>query len=221
VPRAWSEPPSRGLGRCGYTFPFLTTPFRTREALEAPHSVPGGEGASDELPEEILAAFREVHARSLYGFALLFTLGDRGRAARLVDRALADAVGRLDELRHPERAAAWLRRRVVRGPRMRIGPSRSRRSGEPLVELGADQAVMGALASLTGLERAAVIASDVERLDRRDVATVVGRDGSALERLVRRGRARYLRAHATVAEGDVPEGQTTARVKAIARRQVT
>ena len=60
-------------------------------------------------------------------------------------------------------------------------------------ELGADGAAVEAMAGLDRLERAALIASGVERLDRRDVATIVGRDaigaGSAAAQGARAVRA--------------------------------
>ena len=162
-----------------------STLFHTRphhgpiiEALEAPDSRPSNERVPAPFPEDVLAAFRDVHARSLHGFALLLTLGDRPQASRLAESALARASGRVGELRHPERAAAWLRRHVVRGAR--TGRLRRRAPASRLAELGADAAMMRALASLSPRERAALLASDVERLDRRDVASVVARDGSAL-----------------------------------------
>jgi DNA-directed RNA polymerase specialized sigma24 family protein len=150
--------------------------------------------------DELEAAFRQLHGPRLHGFALLLLLGDRATAARLSDAALSSAAGRVGELRHPERAAAWLRARVVRDARR----SRRRR-GTPaereaaFTALGVDDAVLAGLEPLGVVERAGIIASSVERLDARDVATIVGRDGAALERLLRRARGRYLAAHARVA----------------------
>ena len=66
-------------------------------------------------------AFRELHGSRLHGFAQLLVLGDRHAAAKLASDALADGAARVDELRHPERAAAWLRRRVVERARVRRG----------------------------------------------------------------------------------------------------
>jgi DNA-directed RNA polymerase specialized sigma24 family protein len=153
--------------------------------------------------QELEAAFRDLHGTRLHGFALLLTLGDRATAARLSERALGAARGRLAELRHPERAAAWLRARVLRDtPRAlgrRPGPAPDREAA--LAELGVDQAVLAGLQRLGTRERAAVIASTVERLDARDVATVVGRDGPRLDRLLRSARSRYLAVHAAAAAG--------------------
>jgi DNA-directed RNA polymerase specialized sigma24 family protein len=163
-------------------------------------------------------AFRELHGRRLHGFALLLTLGDRPTAARLASEALAAGAGRVSELRHPERAAAWLRRRVV--DRARVG------RGEPadigaVLDLGADETTVAALASLGRRERAALIAAVVERLDRRDVGTIVGRDGSSLDRLLVRSRERFMRLHAAAATDEPPDGPVSAHVQALARRAMT
>jgi DNA-directed RNA polymerase specialized sigma24 family protein len=167
--------------------------------------------------EAARAAFRELHGRRLNGFALLLTLGDRPTAARLASDALAAGVARIGELRHPERAAAWLRRRVVENVRVgRNGPSNAR----ILLELGVEEPVVAALAALDRHERAALIASAVERLDARDVAVIVGRDGSALDRLMRRARDRYVRAY-VAQPGEPPEGPIVTRVHSLARRAMT
>jgi hypothetical protein len=167
--------------------------------------------------ETMRDAFRELHGRRLHGFTLLLTLGDRSLAARLASDALAAGAARVDELRHPERAAAWLRRRVVE--RARVG------RGDPtnpdaLVELGCDDASAASLASLDRLERAALIASAVERLDRRDIGTIVGRDGGRLDRLVVRARERFVRTHSATA-GEPPDGPIVEHVRALARRAMT
>ena len=164
------------------------------------------------------SAFRELHGRRLHGFALLLTLGDRAVAARLASDALAAGIASIDELRHPERAAAWLRRHVV--DRARVGRN-ERADPRVLLELGADGPMVEALAALDRLERAALVASAVERLDRRDVVTIVGRDGSALDRLLRRARGRFIRVHASTATGEPAEGPIAAHVHALARRALT
>jgi DNA-directed RNA polymerase specialized sigma24 family protein len=164
------------------------------------------------------AAFRELHGRHLHGFALLLTLGDTREAWRLTDDALADGTRELDALRHPERAAAWLRRRVVMGSRrspQAPGPS----ADFDLAELGADPAVVAGLAALDRRERAAIIASEIERLDTRDVATIVGREGGSLDRLLRSARARFLAAHAASATEPVAVvGGLAERVRTVARQ---
>ena len=190
------------------------------EALEGPDSSSWSEGEPDPYRDSALAAFREVHARSLYGFALLLELGDRPRATQLAENALASAVGRVDGLRHPERAAAWLRGRAVRQARANIRLGRRPPAGR-LAELGAEESVMRALAFLSPRERAALIASDIERFDRRDVASIVALDAPALEQLLRRARERYFRAYADSAPGEVPDGPTVLRIQAIAHRHLT
>jgi DNA-directed RNA polymerase specialized sigma24 family protein len=163
----------------------------------------------------VRAAFKELHGRRLHGFALLLTLGDRPAAARLASEALAAGAARIDELRHPERAAAWLRRRIVE--RARVGRN-ARADHDALTGIGADEAAIEAMAGLDRLERAALIASSVERLDRRDVATIVGRDATALDRLLRRARERYVRVHTATATGAPGEGPIATQVHALARR---
>lgn len=171
---------------------------------------------ADTAPPEVLrAAFRDLHGRHLHGFALLLALGDAPRAAQLTVDALDVAVPHVDELRHPERAAAWLRARVVRASR---GMARPATHLQPLAELGVEPAVAGALGTLHHLERAAIIAAAIERLDQRDVATVVGQDGPALERLLTRARRRYAAAHAARAGDDIPAGPLIDRVRAEALR---
>ena len=81
---------------------------------------------------------------------------------------------------------------------------------------------MHALAVLTPRERAALLASDIERFDRRDIASIVAIDGAALEGLLRRARERYFRAYADKATpGEVPDGPTVLRIQAIAHRHLT
>ncbi len=173
---------------------------------------PEADGAA---PEVVRAAFRDLHGRHLHGFALLLTLGDAAGAAQLTVDALDAAGPRLDELRHPERAAAWLRARVVR---MSRGIARGALRMQPLAELGVDPEVAGALGTLGHIERAAVIAASIERLDRHDVGTVVGRDGAALDRLLTQSRRRYAAAHAVRAGEEVAAGPLVDRVRAEAVR---
>ena len=175
-----------------------------------------GRPEADSAPPDVVrAAFRDLHGRHLHGFALLLTLGDAAGAAQLTVDALDAAGPRLDELRHPERAAAWLRARVGR---MSRGIARGALRLQPLAELGVDPEVAGALGTLGHLERAAVIAASVERLDRRDVGTVVGRDGVALDRLLTRSRRRYAAAHAARAGEEIAAGPMVDRVRAEAAR---
>jgi DNA-directed RNA polymerase specialized sigma24 family protein len=184
----------------------------------APPSERAPEASSSATPEMMREAFRELHGPRLHGFALLLTAGDRHAAAWLASDALAAGTARLDELRHPERAAAWLRRRVVGRARLtRTGPVNAR----ALDNVGAGRSVVAAMTRLGRLERAALIASAVERLDRRDVATVVGRDGDGLDRLVRRSRQQYMRAYQAAEADGAEEGPIVAHVREIARRAMT
>jgi hypothetical protein len=167
---------------------------------------------------EIRAAFHDLHGRSVHGFALLLTLGDREAAGRLAADALAAAEGRVDELRHPERAAAWMRARIVRDRRHLRGELRP--SADALAELGADPGVVSGLGALEYLERAALVASVVERLDLRDVAVVVGRDGSRLQRLLLEARRRYLAAYMQAMPDEIHAGPISNRLRDIARRAI-
>lgn len=166
--------------------------------------------------QESIAAFRDVHGRHLHGFALLLTLGDRQAAAALAAGALADATLHLDELRHPERAAAWLRANVVRQARRgRFAPSSNGMAA--LETLDVPRAAAQALSQVGLVERAALITTVMERLDRRDVAVVVGRDGDRLERLLVSARRRYASAY-EAAGGTKIDGPLTRRIQAIADR---
>jgi DNA-directed RNA polymerase specialized sigma24 family protein len=186
------------------------------------HNRPGpGAAAPAELRR---AAFRDLHGSRLHGFALLVTLGDQALAARLASEAIAEGSAAGDELSHPERAAAWLRRHVVRAARGRLrdSPDTAGRRRAALEELDVDAVAFASLAALDVRERAAVAAHTVERLDLRDVATIVGIDGARLERMLRRahtkavesaGRALDLRPH--------EDGPITSRIRAIAERTMT
>jgi hypothetical protein len=197
-----------------YTPSHLTAPH-DEEGMPANDSTAPLERLPSPPIEVVRAAFRELHGRRLHGFALLLTLGDRAVAARLASSALADGAARVGELRHPERAAAWLRRRVVDGARR----GRSERAdARVLLELGVDERTGDALSALDRLERAGLIASTIERLDRRDVAAIVGRDGAALDRLLSRARRRFIRLHAASAPEDPPPGPVVTRVRDLARR---
>lgn len=170
------------------------------------------------------AAFRELHGPRLHGFALLLTLGDQSAAARLAADALAAGTSRATELSHPERAAAWLRQRVVReaGRRHRAETTRPDRRRADLEELGVDDAAFAGLSALDLRERAALVVTTVERLDRRDVATIIGLDGTRLERHLRRARRRAASAASSV-HGERPagDGPLMTRIRAIARRTLS
>ena len=66
-------------------------------------------------------------------------------------------------------------------------------------------------------ERGALVADWVERLDRRDVGTIIGMDGGRLERLVRRARARYMAVMADMPDA-LADGPTAARIRSAAER---
>jgi hypothetical protein len=172
-------------------------------------------------PELVRAAFRDLHGTRLHGFALLVTLGDRARSARLAGEAVAAGTARTTELRHPERAAAWLRRRVTRNAE-RAGRSARRTPAEgriALEQLGVDAAAFAGLSALSTRERAALVADSIERLDRGDVATIVGVDGARLDRLIRHVRYRYGETvAAALNEAAAVNGATALRIQAIAER---
>jgi hypothetical protein len=150
------------------------------------------DGASAELAR----AFEEVHRPSLAVFAFLYMLGDRARADRATDAALRDGARRVEDLRHPERAAAWLRRHIVRSTW--ITPHRTvHRAGETTRMGGA----LTALAALNRGERTVLVADIVEGLDHRDVGTIVDRDPRGVERLLARATAKYRAARSRAARG--------------------
>ncbi len=147
-------------------------------------------------------AFRELHGPRLHGFAILLTPDDDHRAAQLAADALADGMTRVRELTHPERAGAWLRARVVRAarrPHRRGGTSGARFEHSSIEELGVTPRAAVALGRLGSLERAALIALVVERFDRGDVATIVGRNGARLDRLVQGALQKFAARHAMAA----------------------
>jgi len=161
-------------------------------------------------------AFVELHGERLHGFALLVTLGDRPLAGMLSAEALASGAERIGQLRHPERAAAWLRASVTRAARrpawghQRPGEAERR---DALLTLGVDPATYDALASLDARSRA-VVAATLEGFAAADVYEVVGSD----ER-VRRARRDYLTAYlaASQTRNTKPAaGPLTARVHAAA-----
>jgi DNA-directed RNA polymerase specialized sigma24 family protein len=176
----------------------------------------------DSANEALRAAFRDLHGRHLHGFALLMVLGDGPRAAQLAADALNAGVARLDELRHPERAAAWLRARVVRSARGLPGPeARLSQRLHVLEALGADVAVVAGLAALGREERAALIATGVERLDRRGAAALVGRPSASLDRRLARARRRYAAAHRSAAAERSAGGPLVDRIRETAARAIS
>jgi DNA-directed RNA polymerase specialized sigma24 family protein len=175
-------------------------------------------------PDLVRAAFREVHGPGLYGFALLLTLGDRSRADPIASATLAEGVARVAQLRHPERAAAWLRGRVVRAARRTpSGGLQSRAERRAVLsQLGLSEPALATLESLSLDDRAAIVASVLERFSPADVAVILDRDLDGTRRVLRSARRRYL-AGAThwlagLSSDALPAGAITARVEEIAAR---
>lgn len=180
--------------------------------------------ASPEPPpsEPLGDAFRELHTQRLYGFAMIVTLGDWRRAALACEAALREGEERVAELRHPERAAAWLRARVLR--RIRGEPTRmlAEDRADALERMGVDEAVFAGLAALDVTERAALVLASVERLDLRDVGVAVDQNAARLDRVLRRARVRYASAAARAMGADAqPSGPTVARIRAVAARALS
>lgn len=177
---------------------------------------------ADASLEALQHALRELHAPSLLGFALLLTIGDRRRSISLTSDALAAADAHAGELRHPERAAAWLRARVVAAFGRRDSRIDAHVRLDALAALGVSSSVLAGLAALGPPERAALIASLIERLDDRDVATIVGRGGDRLDALLRRARQGFLDGCAAAPDGP-PRlgGPLTDLVHAAAARAMT
>ncbi len=184
--------------------------------------------ASSDLREADLlrAAFRDLHGARLHGFALLLTVGDRSRAATAAATVLASGTTRAAQLRHPERAAAWLRARLVRVLRQTSDSRRQTRAerGSVLLELGVPEAMMAALEGLPLDDRAAVVSASVERFSIIDVATILGRDLLATRRILQAARRRYLAA-TTLWTADLPAealpgGEIAARIEQVAARAI-
>lgn len=186
-------------------------------------------GAGDPLGRSLMqAAFRDLHGARLHGYCLLLSLGDRPSATGAAASAIAEANPHLDELRHPERAAAWLRAAATQSL-LGVGgssePEASRR--EALRALGVTDVAFDGLAGLQPRERAAFVASDIERLDLIDVEAVLGTGAAGARRLIERARRGYLAAASTRAEresltsgGDARAGGLAARIEAVAERTV-
>jgi DNA-directed RNA polymerase specialized sigma24 family protein len=157
--------------------------------------------------------FVELHGDRLLGFAMLVTLGDAALAGRLSAQAMARGVERIDQLRHPVRAAAWLRGSLTKAAeRPAWGhqrPSDTERRDE-LKSLGVDPATYDALASLEVRGRAAVVATSVEGFAPADVFEIVGSD----ER-VRQARRDFLTAYLAASKTrdvEPPKGELATRV---------
>jgi len=155
------------------------------------------------------------------------TLGDTKAAERAAGFALAAGAAQAAALRHPERAAAWLRARTLRllherGFMRRSTPVEARRAA--LAPLGADETVYRGLAALSIDGRTALVASAIERFDPIDVETILDAAPAAARHAVAQARERYLR-FAARGSADEPEeapeqptGELASRVHEVAAR---
>jgi hypothetical protein len=155
------------------------------------------------------------------------TLGDARAAERAAGFALAAGAGQAAALRHPERAAAWLRARALRllrerGFLRRATPVEARRAA--LATVGADETVYRGLAGLSIDGRAALVASAIERFDPIDVETILDAAPAAARHAVAQARERYLRFAArgptdeSEEPGGQPMGELASRVRDVAAR---
>ncbi len=163
----------------------------------------------------------------MHGFAILVTLGDALLAERAAGFALAAGAEQAAALRHPERAAAWLRARTLRGlPRggSHQGSASPDARRAALAALGAGDAVYRGLAALSVEARAALVASAIERFDPIDVETILDAAPAATRRAVAEARRRYLQ-FAVAGSADLaglppdgPAGELAERVERVASR---
>lgn len=167
-------------------------------------------GAED--VEAMRSAFATLHGARLHGFATLLLLGDAALARELATSSLAAGMADVLALRHPERAAAWLRANLLRRARARRARRRIDLVG--LERMGASGSVADALAALDISQRAALIAADIERIDLRDVDTVVGRSATSGARLLADARRRYGAAFKGPVSGPGPLAQRIAAIAA-------
>ena len=167
-----------------------------------------------------LAAFRDLHGARLHGFALVVLLGDRRVASDLAADALATGAMGVAGMRHPERAAAALRARIVKvARRLRPRPTLTDERAANLAHLGIDGATAAALARLTLVERAALLASQLEGFAEDDVATILDLAPAQARRAVADVRRKYLSRHRTdIAHLDDALGQIADRVREAAAR---
>ena len=180
---------------------------------------------ADERAVPTLAeAFHDLHGSSLLGFGLLVSLGNGRLAEQAAGEALAAGAHQASALRHPERAAAWLRARVVsslhRHDRAAVIDAER---WTALASLGVEEPVYEGLAALSVEARAALVASAIERFEAIDVETILGANPSATRRLVAQARARYV-----AAAGDRPSdepggggGPLATRIQSVASRAMT
>jgi hypothetical protein len=138
-------------------------------------------------------AFGDLHGPRLHGFAQLVALGDAQRAERAAGMALNAGEAHATALRHPERAAAWLRARVLKSLRVRTnGPSvtaATRRAN--LAALGVEGPAFDGLAALSATERAGLVASMIEGFEAIDIEAILEMSPTAARRIAARATARY------------------------------
>ena len=175
-------------------------------------------------------AFRDLHGSRLNGFAILVSLGEARSAERVAGEALAAGAEQAAALRHPERAAAWLRARTLRGLRRGRSHGRSTPDGErrdALAALGADDAVFQGLAALSLEARAALVASAIERIGPIDIETILRAGPGTTRRIIAEARDRYLRVVANLPGGppsappEHPGGELASRVRGVAARAIS
>ena len=182
-------------------------------------------------PESLREAFRHLHGSRLHGFALLVSLGDVRRAERAASEALASGEDRASSLRHPERAAAWLRAQVVPKMRRSDRPDRmdaAARRGA-LRGIGVDGPAFDGLAALDFEARVAFVASSIERFAPLDIETILRTGPAATHRAIERARQRYLSVVTGLPEGNGPsptagadlEGELAHRVRMVAERALS
>jgi len=171
------------------------------------------------------AAFRDAHGARLNGFALLLTLGDDALAASLAADALGEGALQADVLRHPERAGAWLRARVLKSaPRhisRRKAPGTERRMAA-LATIGVDGITYRTLESLTVEERAALVATSLEGFGPLDVEGILGSGSRAARRRISEARVKFFIRHVAADQAPYPRpGSLGSRVTEIADQALT
>jgi DNA-directed RNA polymerase specialized sigma24 family protein len=181
--------------------------------------------AEAQVPDsKLAAAFRELHGKRLHGFALLVSLGETGLAERVAGEALEAGASQADALRHPERAAAWLRARALRGLHQGVGrgtPPTTEQRREALAPLGVDDAIYEGLAVLSLEARAALVASAVERFEPIDTETILGASPPAARRVIARARDGYLQAVHGRSTHRLPDGALARRIREVTERAMS
>ena len=158
---------------------------------------------------------------------MLVTLGDPKSAELVAGFALAAGANQAAALRHPERAAAWLRARALRTLHQRRSirhkaPIDGR--GATLATLGVDEAAFRGLAALGLDARAALVASTIEGFDPIDIETILDASPAAARHAVAEARKRYARYASTAPSAerdepdDSPSGELATRVRDVAAR---